>query len=72
MAENAANGTVVGTIPGATWTPGYQELYAHQQRRGWEAYHQPDDRGPTVAGTLLNYEAATSHSVTVRVTDRAA
>ena len=68
VAKNTANGTAVGTVTGVDRMPGNAELFACQQRRR-PFRHQCDHGAITVAnGTLLDYEAAASHTITVRVT----
>ncbi len=71
VAENAANGTVVGTITGTDADAGDTKSYTFTNNAGGRFAINRTTGVITVAnGTLLNYEAATSHDVTVRVTDR--
>ena len=71
VAENAANGTVVGTVTGSDVDAGDTKSYTLTNNAGGRFAINRTTGALTVAnGTLLNYEAATSHSVTVRVTDR--
>jgi VCBS repeat-containing protein len=71
VAENAANGTVVGTVTGTDVDAGETKSYTFTNSAGGRFAINRTTGVITVAnGTLLNYEAATSHSVTVRVTDR--
>jgi hypothetical protein len=70
VAENAANGTVVGTITGTDPDSGDTKSYSFTDSAGGRFAVNSSTGVITVAdGTLLNYEAATSHTVTVRVTD---
>ncbi len=70
VAENAANGTVVGTISGTDPDTGDTKTYSFTDSAGGRFAINSSTGQITVAdGSLLNYEAATSHSVTVRVTD---
>ncbi|MBS0172305.1 MAG: cadherin domain-containing protein, partial [Nitrospira sp.] len=72
VAENAANGTVVGTITGVDPDAGDTKTYSFTDSAGGRFAINGSTGVITVAdGTLLNYEAATSHNVTVRVTDAA-
>ncbi|MBS0170648.1 MAG: cadherin domain-containing protein, partial [Nitrospira sp.] len=72
VAENAANGTVVGTITGVDVDAGDTKAYSLTDNAGGRFAINSATGVITVANsTLLNYEAATSHSVTVRITDRA-
>ncbi|MCS6329467.1 MAG: DUF4347 domain-containing protein, partial [Nitrospira sp.] len=71
VAENAANGTVVGTVSGTDTDSGDTKTYSLTDSAGGRFAINSGTGVITVANeTLLNYEAATSHSVTVRVTDR--
>ena len=71
VAENAANGTVVGTITATDPDAGDTKAYTFTDSAGGRFAINRTTGVITVAnGTLLNYEAATSHSVTVRITDR--
>ncbi|MBK9947789.1 MAG: tandem-95 repeat protein [Nitrospira sp.] len=70
VAENAANGTVVGTATGTDPDTGDTKTYSFTDSAGGRFAINSSTGAITVAdGSLLNYEAATSHSVTVRVTD---
>ncbi|MGC4098032.1 MAG: cadherin domain-containing protein [Nitrospira sp.] len=70
VAENVANGTVVGTVSGTDPDSGDTKAYTLTDTAGGRFAVDSSTGVVTVAdGTLLNYEAATSHSVTVRVTD---
>ena len=70
VAENAANGTVIGTISGTDVDTGDTKTYSLTDSAGGRFAIDSSTGVVTVAnGTLLNYEAATSHNVTVRVTD---
>ncbi len=70
VAENATNGTVVGTITGTDPDSGDTKSYSLTDTAGGRFAINSSTGQITVAdGSLLNYEAATSHSVTVRVTD---
>ena len=70
VAENAANGTVVGTISGTDPDAGDTKTYSFTDSAGGRFAINSSTGQITVAdSSLLNYEAATSHSVTVRVTD---
>ncbi|MBK8278316.1 MAG: tandem-95 repeat protein [Nitrospira sp.] len=70
VAENAANGTVVGTVTGTDPDTGDTKTYSLTDSAGGRFAINSSTGAITVAdGSLLNYEAATSHSVAVRVTD---
>ena len=70
VAENAANGTVVGTVSGTDPDSGDTKTYSFTDSAGGRFAINGSTGQITVANSsLLNYEAATSHSVTVRVTD---
>ncbi|MFA5951562.1 MAG: DUF4347 domain-containing protein, partial [Hyphomicrobium sp.] len=70
VAENVANGTVVGSVT-ATDPDGTSGLsYSLTDTAGGRFAVNASTGQVTVAdGSLLNYESATSHTVTVRVTD---
>jgi hypothetical protein len=71
VAENAANGTSVGTVTGFDPDAGAVLGYSLTDNAGGRFAINATTGQITVAnGTLLNYEAATSHAVTVRVTDQ--
>jgi hypothetical protein len=70
VAENAANGTVIGTVSGTDPDSGDTKAYSFTDSAGGRFAINSATGQITVAnGSLLNYESATSHSVTVRVTD---
>uniref|UniRef100_UPI00117E0851 beta strand repeat-containing protein n=1 Tax=Nitrospira cf. moscoviensis SBR1015 TaxID=96242 RepID=UPI00117E0851 len=70
IVENAAIGTVVGTITGTDPDAGDTKTYSLTDSAGGRFAINSATGAITVAdGSLLNYESATSHSVTVRVTD---
>ncbi|OQW33699.1 MAG: hypothetical protein A4C66_04015, partial [Nitrospira sp. HN-bin3] len=70
VAENAANGTVIGTVSGTDPDSGDTKTYSFTNSAGGRFAINSSTGEITVAdGSLLNYEAATSHNVTVRVTD---
>ncbi|WP_121989380.1 DUF4347 domain-containing protein, partial [Nitrospira lenta] len=70
VAENATNGTVVGTVSGTDPDNGDTKTYSFTDSAGGRFAINTSTGVITVAdGNLLNYESATSHSVTVRVTD---
>ncbi|MEK6639683.1 MAG: cadherin domain-containing protein, partial [Nitrospirota bacterium] len=71
VAENAANGTVVGTVTGTDVDAGDTKTYSLTNTAGGRfAIHASTGVLTVANGSLLNYESAPSHSVTVRVTDR--
>lgn len=71
VAENAANGTVVGTVVGADADAGSVLSYALLDNAGGRFAINSTSGQLTVAnGALLNYEAATSYGIVVRVTDQ--
>ncbi|MBH0208303.1 MAG: hypothetical protein HP495_07260, partial [Nitrospira sp.] len=68
--ENASNGTVVGTVTGTDPDASDTKTYSLTDTAGGRFAINASTGEITVAdGSLLNYEDATSHSVTVRVTD---
>jgi len=70
VAENSANGTVVGTVSGTDPDSGDTKSYSFTDSAGGRFAINSSTGQITVANSaLLNYESATSHSVTVRVTD---
>ena len=70
VAENAANGTVVGTVSGTDPDSGDTKTYSLTDSAGGRFTIDSVTGELTVANSsLLDYESATSHSVTVRVTD---
>ena len=70
VAENATTGTVVGTITDTDVDTGDTKNYSLTDTAGGRFAINASTGVITVAdGSLLNYEAATSHSLTVQVTD---
>jgi VCBS repeat-containing protein len=70
VAENAANGTVVGTVTGTDVDTGDTKTYSLTNTAGGRFAIDSSTGVITVAdGSLLDYESATNHNVTVRVTD---
>ncbi|HBR50076.1 MAG TPA: hypothetical protein DEA71_08315, partial [Nitrospira sp.] len=70
VAENAANGTVVGTVSGTDPDSGDTKTYSFTDSAGGRFTIDSSTGVITVAdGSLLDYESATSHTITVRVTD---
>ncbi len=70
IVENATNGSVVGTVSGTDLDTGDSLTYSFTDSAGGRFAINSSTGQITVAdGSLLNYESATSHSVTVRVTD---
>jgi VCBS repeat-containing protein len=70
VAENATTGTVVGTVSGTDPDVGDTKTYSLTDTAGGRFAIDATTGQLTVAnGSLLNYEAGASHSVTVRVTD---
>jgi Ca2+-binding RTX toxin-like protein len=71
VAENAVNGTVVGTVAGVDPDTGATLAYALTDNAGGRFAINANTGQMTVAnGALLDYETAASHGVTVRVTDQ--
>jgi hypothetical protein len=71
VAENAINGTVVGTVAGVDPDADAVLTYTFTNDAGGRFAIDATTGQITVAdGTLLDYETATSHSVVVRVTDQ--
>ncbi|MEH2499378.1 Ca2+-binding RTX toxin-like protein [Bradyrhizobium sp. AZCC 1678] len=71
VAENSASGTVVGTAAGVDPDAGAVLSYALTDDAGGRFAIDTTTGQITVAnGALLNFEAAASHDVTVRVTDQ--
>ena len=71
VTENAANGTVVGTVTGSDPDAGASLSYSLLDNAGGRFAINAGNGQLTVAdGALLDYEAATSHAVTVRLTDQ--
>ncbi|MGC4098880.1 MAG: cadherin domain-containing protein [Nitrospira sp.] len=70
VAENAANGTVVGTVSGTDPDAGDTKTYSLTDSAGGRFAIDSATGVVTVAnGSLLDYESAASHMVTVRVMD---
>lgn len=71
VAENSTNGTAVGTVTGIDPDAGATLTYALTDNAGGRFAINATTGQITVAnGTLLDYEDASSHDVTVRVTDQ--
>lgn len=72
VAENAVNGTIVGTVAGVDPDEDAVLTYALTDNAGgWFAIDATTGQITVANGALLDYETATSHSVVVRVTDQA-
>ena len=72
VAENAANGTTVGTVTATDPDAGDTATYALIDNAGGRFAIDPNSGAITVAdGALLDYDEASSHNVTVQVTDSA-
>ncbi|MFN9911928.1 MAG: cadherin repeat domain-containing protein, partial [Pirellulaceae bacterium] len=72
VAENSANGTIVGTVTGQDVDSGETLTYSLvDDADGRFAINSSTGVITDANSTLLNYEAATSHNLTVRVTDTA-
>ena len=72
VAENAANGTVVGTVHGVDALPGAVLTYSLLDNAGGRFAIDANTGVITVAnGTLLDFEAASSQSIKVLVKDQA-
>jgi protocadherin Fat 4 len=72
VAENAVNTTAVGTITRSDLDSSDTATYSLVDNAGGRFAINSSTGAITVANsTLLNFEAATSHSITVRVTDTA-
>jgi hypothetical protein len=70
VAEHAATGTVVGIVSGTDPDSGDTKTYSLTDTAGGRFAINSSTGELTVAdGSLLNYERATNHSVTVRVMD---
>ena len=67
--ENAANGTTVGTVTGIDPDAGDVLTYSLLDNAGGRFALTSVGVLSVANGALLNYEAATSHAITVRVTD---
>ena len=71
IAENSANGTVVGSVGGIDPDAGAVLTYALIDNAGGRFAIDANTGVITVAdGTLLDFETATSHGISVRVTDQ--
>jgi Ca2+-binding RTX toxin-like protein len=71
VAENSANGTLVGTVTGVDPDAGSVLSYALVDNAGGRFAIGTSTGQITVAnGALLDYESATTHAITVRVTDQ--
>jgi Ca2+-binding RTX toxin-like protein len=71
VAESASNGTAVGTVTGVDPDAGATLTYSLTDNAGGRFAINATTGALTVAnGTLLNFESAASHNVTVRVTDQ--
>jgi Ca2+-binding RTX toxin-like protein len=71
IAENAANGTAAGTVTGRDVDANESLTYALVDNAGGRFAINATTGAITVANsTLLNFEAATAHLITIRVTDR--
>jgi hypothetical protein len=71
IAENAANGTVVGTVTGSDPDAGTVLTYSLTDNAGGRFAINAATGQITVAnGALLDFETATSHGITARVTDQ--
>ena len=68
IAENSTNGTVVGALTATDPTPGEMLTFSLQNSAGGR-FTVSGTNLVVADGSLLNFEANTSHSVTVRVTD---
>ncbi|MFN9852676.1 MAG: Ig-like domain-containing protein, partial [Planctomycetota bacterium] len=70
VAENSSNGTAVGTVTGQDIDSGETLSYSLVNDAGGRfAIHSSTGVVTVANGSMLNREAATSHSITVRVTD---
>ena len=68
--ENSTNGTVVGSMTGYDVDASDTRTYSFTNSAGGRfAIHSTTGQITVADGSLLNFEAATQHSVTVRVTD---
>src|SRR5262249_14363932 len=71
VAENSANGTVIGTASGHDPDAGATLTYSLQDNAGGRFAINATTGVLTVAnGSLLDFETATSHAITVRATDQ--
>lgn len=69
IAENIANGTLVGNFTGADQDVGDGLTFTLVNNAGGRFALTPAGKLTVANGTLLNYEAGTSHTITVRVSD---
>ena len=70
ISENATNGQFVGSVVGVDSDPSQNWTYALLNSSGGRfAVDATTGRVSVADGTLLNYEAATSHSVVMQATD---
>jgi hypothetical protein len=70
VTENAANGTLVGTVTGTDPDSGDTKSYSFtDSASGRFAINSATGEITVANSSLLDYESATSHTVTVRVTD---
>jgi len=72
IAENAANGTIIGTLGGVDPDAGasFSFAFVPGQDAGGRFAINASNQIVVANGALLDFEAATSHDVTVRVTDQ--
>ncbi|HEY0414113.1 MAG TPA: cadherin domain-containing protein [Allosphingosinicella sp.] len=70
--ENAANGALVGNVVGTDPDPGDTLTYTLLDNAGGRFALSGAGVLTVANGALLNYEAATSHNIVVRVTDQGA
>src|SRR5262249_47123374 len=71
VAENSANGTVVGTVTGVDPDAGATLSYSLADNAGGRfAINAASGQVMVANGALLDYERAQSHTITVRVTDQ--
>lgn len=71
IGENAANGTAIGTVSGQDVNIGYGDALTYTLIDNAGGRFYLDGTTLRVAnGALLDYEAATSHTIVVRVSDR--
>ena len=69
IAENSANGTVVGTFGGVVDQDGADSHSFSLETDAGGRFQLVGDELRVLDGSLLDFESATSHQVTVRVTD---
>jgi VCBS repeat-containing protein len=71
VAENASNGTVLGTAVASDADAGSSISYSLQDSAGGRfAIHSSTGSITVANGSLLDYESSTSHEITVRATDQ--